>query len=364
MPCYHPLIRLEDTTKWVKAEDGHRYHPAKVVSQECYGDLENLKDSFYHKQQIIPCGKCIGCRLDYSREWANRGYLEAKGWEQNWFCTITYDEEHIPIPEEVESSDGFTYTNDGSWTGTLVPKDLQQFIKNVRQIMKRERGEENIRFMACGEYGSESMRPHYHIIFFNLNLPLEDLYSPRIINKEIYYQSKIIERAWGGIRYLDEKQTIVNPNSKGISNISEATWNNIAYTARYITKKINGKESEELYAEAGKVKEFLRVSRMPGIGEKYYREHWQEIYERDEIIIKNKAGTISSKPPKYFDELYKKDHPKEFKKLQEKRIKEAKQGNKLKDQQTSIFRQQQNELMERSKEEQHQKLVRLMESSL
>lgn len=345
MTCYHPLIRVEERGKKIKAQDGHYYNKAKIIRPEHLKSLEMACDTAYVKKQIIPCGKCIGCRLDYSREWANRGYLESKLWKQNFFVTITYNEDNINIPEWIEDQDGYTYDNDGTWTGTLVPKHLTQFIKNVRQIMKREHNQDNIRFMACGEYGTETERPHYHIIFFNLKLPIEDLYNPRIIHKEIYYQSHIIERAW---KY-------------GISNVSECSWNTIAYTARYITKKINGPNSLQEYSEKGQIKEFFRVSRMPGIGEGYYQKHWKEIYEKDEIIIKNKQGIISCKPPKYFDELYKKDHPNEWKELQWKREREAKNANKIKDLETSIFRQEQLLIDERSKEESTQKLIRTFE---
>ena len=56
--------------------------------------------SFAAKQVIstfteIPCGHCIGCRLEYSRQWANRCLLEMQQHEQNCFITLTYDDEHI-----------------------------------------------------------------------------------------------------------------------------------------------------------------------------------------------------------------------------------------------------------------------------
>lgn len=348
MPCYHPLIRIEKLGEYNRAKDGHLYNKATIVTAGMW-DHEFMKDTGYVKKELIPCGKCIGCRLDYSREWANRGFLEAKLWEQNWFCTVTYNEDYIDIPEFVEDPSGITYCNEGEWGGTLVPADLTAFIKSLRQIMKREYNQDGIRFMACGEYGSETERPHYHIIFFNLNLPVEDLYKPRLINKNIYYQSHIIERAWGG---------------KGICNISEASWNNIAYTARYITKKINGKTAEEYYASKGQIKEFLRVSRMPGIGEGYYRKHWEEIYKNDEIIVKNMSGTVSSKPPKYFDKLLEREHPEIWEDVKARRKQQAKNGEKIKDTQTSISRYERLQIEERTKDEKNQQLVRYFEKSL
>lgn len=349
MSCYHPLIRIEDRSKWETGKDGKRYHPAKVYSgKDAPNDLETLKlySAGRYKQQIIPCGKCIGCRLDYSREWANRGYLESLEYDNNYFVTITYDEEHLPQPNEIIDNNGITWYNDGTWTGgTLVPEHLTQFIKNVRQIMKRNYNEDGIRFMACGEYGTEGARPHYHIIFFNLNLPQETFYNTRIINKEIYWQNTVIERAW----------------NKGISNISQATWNTIAYTARYITKKINGEYSEELYHANGKEKEFMRVSRMPGIGQNYYDKHKEEIYKNDSITIKNKKGIVTCKPPTYFDRLYEKEFPDEFEKIQKQRRKDGENQNKLKIMNTSLYLREQLLIEEASKKDQNLQLRRKLE---
>lgn len=357
MSCYSPLIRIEDKKKWVNAKDGHKYHPARIQSAssiigERLEDVDNFNQDIKkilgsnYKYTTIPCGNCIGCRLDYSREWANRGYLEAKCWDQNWFVTLTYDEDHITVPEETIDDQGFTYTQEENWIGTLVPQELTAFMKALRQIMKREQKQDGIRFMACGEYGSEGERPHYHIILFNCNLPIDSFYNPRIINNEIYWQNKIIERSWG----------------KGICNISEANWNNIAYTARYITKKINGKESDQIYKERGQIKEFFRVSRMPGIGQLYYEKHKKEIYDRDEIIIKNKAGIVSSKPPEYFDRLYEQENPEEFKKIRAKRRKMMRQQNIIKDQTYSYGRLENLEVEARTKKEKTQKLIRTFEA--
>lgn len=335
MTCYKPLIRCVERGKYVTAKDGHKYEKASIMS---YEDLEVFdKNTQYYKYQFIPCGNCIGCRLDYSREWANRGYLESLEYEQNYFVTITYDDDHITKKDEVITEEGITYTeiDELEWNGTLVPKELTQFIKNVRQIMKRKYNQDGIRFMAAGEYGEENRRPHYHIIFFNLNLPVETFYNPRVSwNNDVYYQNTIIEQAWG----------------KGISNICEANWNNIAYTARYITKKINGKESEDFYAAQGEEKEFFRVSRMPGIGEGYYRKHKEEIYKNDEIIIRNKKGVHTVKPPKYFDMLYERENPDEFKKIKKRREKLQKQATELKDIQTSNTRWERFQIEKRTKE--------------
>ena len=186
MSCYKPLIRCEELGKWTRAEDGHLYHPAKIFSTQNLEALNNYsKSTAYHNYQVIPCGNCIGCRLDYSREWANRGYLEMQTSFNAWFVTLTYDDEHNYVPEEFITDTGFSFVdlnpeNEYHWKGCLQPKDLTQFIKNLRQIFKREYEYEGIRFMACGEYGSKARRPHFHLILFNVPFPQDSFYKPRI----------------------------------------------------------------------------------------------------------------------------------------------------------------------------------------
>ena len=273
----------------------------------------------------IACGQCIGCRLDYSREWANRGYIEASQYKDNYFITLTYDDEHLPKKEEITTSDGITYTEipQIEWKGCLEPKDFTQFMKNLRQIMKRDYNQENIRFIGCGEYGTQNKRPHYHLILFNCQLPIESFYNPKVNwEKNVYWQNVIIERAW----------------NKGISNICEANWENIAYTARYITKKINGTESEDIYACQGQLKEFFRCSRNPGIARDYYEKNKDQIYKNDQITIKTKKGLRRIKPPAYFDRLYEEENPKRMQEIKEERRKKQIQALKIKAQTTSLTR--------------------------
>ena len=44
----------------------------------------------------LPCGQCVGCRLERSRQWAIRCMHEAQMHASNCFITLTYDNEHCP----------------------------------------------------------------------------------------------------------------------------------------------------------------------------------------------------------------------------------------------------------------------------
>lgn len=345
MACYKPMIRAEDLGKWETAQDGHKYHPAKIFSTDRLEEFYRPDFRSNYRYSQINCGNCIGCRLDNSRDWANRGYLESLYWKNNYFVTLTYDDNHLQIPEEITTTQDITYTEleENDWKGILVPDDFRRFLNTFRKIMKREYNKDNIRFIGCGEYGSETARPHYHIILFNCDLPVESFYKPRISEGEdIYYQNKIIERAW----------------TKGISNISEANWNNIAYVARYITKKKNGDKSEDYYAAKGQIKEFFRSSTKPGIGRQYYENHKKEIYKNDQILIRNKKGSHWVKPPKYFDRLYEKESPDNMKEIKQKRRIDNVNRLIVKGQTTSLTAWEQLQIEQETKETQTKSLRR------
>lgn len=104
MTCYHPLIRYEKFTQY-KCQDGHLAYEALVqavpkdidpTEYERAEELKNHASGRYRNIQLIPCGHCIGCLLENSRQWATKGCYEAELHKENWFLTITYDDEHLP----------------------------------------------------------------------------------------------------------------------------------------------------------------------------------------------------------------------------------------------------------------------------
>lgn len=93
----------------------------------------------------VPCGKCLVCLSNKRKEWAFRLEQEHKYSKKAEFITLTYDQKHLPF------------------LGSLCKEHLQNYLKRLR----KQNGENRIRYYAVGEYGSASMRPHYHILLFN-----------------------------------------------------------------------------------------------------------------------------------------------------------------------------------------------------
>ena len=267
MSCYYPLKAFvlgtnPDTGKNI----------IKVVSRSFDGK-EYSETGF--KQIGVPCGKCIGCRLDYSRTWADRMLAEASLYDSNLFLTLTYDNDHLPPKKE------------DSPIHSLCKRDIQLFMKRLR----KEFPDQRIRFFAAGEYGPSSMRPHYHLILFNCVLP--DLKFLRL--SEIghpYFVSETIDKLW----------------NKGFHLIGKANWDTFAYTARYVVKKQKGANSS-VYEKYNFEPEFSTMSRKPGIGRDFYDEHKEELYAYGEFHFPTRDGDHTIKPCKYYDNLFDIEYP-------------------------------------------------------
>lgn len=231
----------------------------------------------------IPCGQCIGCRLEKSRQWAVRCVFESQMYDENCFLTLTYDDEHLP--------------SDGS----LQPDDLQKFLKRLRKVVDLKE-DKKIRFFACGEYGEKFQRPHFHVIVFGWKPKDGRIIGRSRVDGSVYTISDTLSAVW---KY-------------GYHIVGDVSFESCAYVARYVTKKITGKQSDEHYD--GRQPEFCRMSRRPGIGADWFSRYSDDVYPHDYIIIRD---GIKTKPPKFFDRLFEKIHPDEMELL---RIARAAQG--------------------------------------
>lgn len=213
----------------------------------------------------IPCGKCLDCRLKFSRDWANRMMLEAQKYDENYFVTLTYDDDHLPISD--------------SGINTVRVDDLQRFFKRLRKRIEPKK----IRYYACAEYGEHTFRPHYHAIIFGLHIP--DLEPFGYSGDYPVYISKWLSDIW----------------RNGHIMVAPASWDTCAYTARYVTKKAKFPPIKEFYDDLGIENERSFMSRRPGIARDYFDEHFNEIYNTDQLILSTFKGGRIDKPPKYFD---------------------------------------------------------------
>lgn len=221
----------------------------------------------------VPCGKCMGCRIAKRREWSVRILHELTTWQgEGVFITLTYKDELLPI------------------NGSLEPRHLQLFWKRLRKYYKGKK----IRYYACGEYGENTRRPHYHAIVFGLTMA--ELEGTRKNNRLI---SPVIDDLW----------------VYGYNVIGTVTSDSAQYVAGYIEKKLNGDKAVEEYEKRGVIAPFSRMSQ--GIGGKYAAENAAQIIENLDITIKGNHVGI----PRYYKTKLNIDPQLLYEKGQEKRDK-------------------------------------------
>jgi hypothetical protein len=259
MSCYKPLTAYRS-----KERDCNNKYTIVFDPAQAY-DLVKIQ---------LPCGKCIGCRLEYSRQWAMRCMHEVSLHDKNCFITLTYDDEHLPKNK------------------SLIHEDFQYFMKRLRK--KYGNG---IRFFQCGEYGEVNGRPHYHAILFNHDF--DDRTYLKTVNGYKYYNSQSLLDLW---------------HHKGMVHVGDAEWESCAYVARYITKKINpgDKEHKDKFfqkygywdPETGELfhrkVEYTSMSTKPGIGKEWFNKYHKEVYHTDSVVFRG----MEMKPPKYYDNQF------------------------------------------------------------
>lgn len=277
MPCYHPL------NAWHR--DG-----LKPVFKPMPGRV----------QIVIPCGQCIGCRLEKSRQWAMRCLHESSMHQENCFITLTYDDAHLP--------------GDGS----LSKPVWQDFMKRFRRAVDRieearlmfgpcEVPYREIKFFMCGEYGESLSRPHYHACIFGFDFPDRVLWQTR--DGVRLYRSSMLESLW----------------KFGFSTVGDVTFESASYVARYILKKVNlsGKSPDELFdhylrcdVSTGEAvflqPEFSLMSRGGRVG-KGISHSWFQEFKGDLVKDFVTVRGVKMSPARYYDYLFDIENPEELK---------------------------------------------------
>lgn len=207
-------------------------------------------------QGIVPCGKCLACLERRQRDWTFRLSIEHHQCTSCLFITLTYDEKHIPI-----------VTHEDKVFGVLRKKDVQDFMKRLRFHISPHK----VRFFACGEYGTKTLRPHYHVILFNFPTHYFDAYE-------------VINKVW----------------KNGFVVVKNAHSNHFHYVAKYC----NSFTSLPRYLKFREWKPFILTSRRPALGLSYLTDAMVEYYRTTLSTVARFDGHIYSLPKYFRDKLF------------------------------------------------------------
>lgn len=265
MPCYYPRAAWRTPERGKNGKMGITFDPSKGLKTH---------------PLTLPCGQCIGCRLERSRDWAIRLMHESQEHELSAFLTLTYSDLDLPK------------------SGSLVPEHTTNFMKRLRFHHDQGNPGAKIKFFLCGEYGDTLGRPHYHAIIFGL-----DFADKRKAGKgskgDQLYSSEKLESIW----------------THGKCWIGKVTPASANYVARYVLKKITGEKADDHYQ--GKKPEYIRMSK--GIGLNYFHKYKESLYARDFVTIEGKEAPV----PAYYDKQLEKENHQLLAKLKRKRASRA-----------------------------------------
>lgn len=296
MSCYHPLRAFESLRR--TTENGKKL----IIFNE-----SELKDENFVEIEM-PCGQCIGCRIDRTRDWAVRCMHEAQCYEHNCFITLTYNDDCLPVDRSVNI------------------EEFQRFIKNFRRRYDgidrkvRTNGVPHypIRYFHCGEYGDQLDRPHYHACIFNFDFGDKQFWKRTELG-DILYTSEELSRLWSepieSQHVKEYDSSIVWQKGsrwyvrKGFCTTTDVTARSAAYVARYVTKKITGDRANDHYIkvdhETGEMfrvnPEYASMSLRPGIGSEWLEKYGKtDVYSKDFLTLEGKYY----KTPKYYDKCF------------------------------------------------------------
>lgn len=224
----------------------------------------------------LPCGQCIGCRVERSRQWALRCVHEASLHERNSFVTLTYSPAHLPADL------------------SLDVRHWQLFAKRLRKRLGP------FRYFHCGEYGDSNFRPHFHAIIFGLDFSEDRVLCNTSKSNTNLFQSRILDETWG----------------LGFATVGQVTFQSAAYVARYVLKKATGELAQEVYrrldektGEEWYVRpEYVTMSRRPGVGAGWFGKFQGDVFPEDEVVFDGKRF----RPPRFYDELLERGAPDEL----------------------------------------------------
>lgn len=228
----------------------------------------DVKAGWEDRPVFLPCNHCVGCRLEYSRQWAMRCMHEARCSDESAFVTLTYEDGKVP------------------YGGSLVKAELSAFCKRLHNRLLRSRGR-GIRYYGAGEYGDKTARPHYHVLVFGHVFKDRRVWRRETATQSALYSSAELSSLW----------------PDGFSLFGDVTFDSAAYTARYCMKKVTGPDAWQAYQKidpsTGEIFQLEPEGAVmsKGIGREWFERYGCHAYALDEVIVNGRPA----KPPRYYD---------------------------------------------------------------
>jgi hypothetical protein len=158
--------------------------------------------------------------------------------------------------------------------------------------MKRLRRDgKRLGYYVGGEYGDQLWRPHFHACLFGWDFP-DKSYFKKSSDGSKLYTSQMLDEVWG----------------MGMTSVGSVNFASAAYIARYCMQKRTGPSAKahyEFITDDGEIiqrtPEFNHMSLKPAVGLRWLQKYMTDVYPRDYVVVNG----VKTKPPAYYDEVFK-----------------------------------------------------------
>lgn len=303
MACDNPQLWYRIHGVNTELGKGKWFRVAYPTEQQFY----NWCDSPGVSRAKFPCRKCLGCRIDKTKDDSVRAVHHDSMFKQSSFITLTYAPFSLPSG------------------GSLDPEDWDKFVFRFRAFLRKYHSRK-VQFLMCGEYGENLSRPHYHALVFGWDFrkPTKSHafdYPGRYLWKKSngfsLYRSDLLEHCW----------------MHGQCLVGDVTRESAAYVSRYVMKKLYGPEADDHYRgineygeEVQKVREFMRYPSRPALGASWLKKFSGDILSKNYVTLEGKEY----RTPPYYSRKLSVEFPQEmgrFKALGQKRVRELERAH-------------------------------------
>lgn len=181
------------------------------------------------------------------------------------FLTLTYSDDHLPENYSVSV------------------REMQLFMKRLRFELQTK-----IRFFAVGEYGEQTLRPHYHALIFGYDFRLDRKFYKDSDAGGRLYKSEQLAKVWSFGEHL----------------VGDVTYKSAAYCTRYAMKKICGDLAPVHYLRTHPKTnlvvqvepEFAVRSMRPGLGAEWLKKYQSDVFPSDFLVVDGRQHVV----PRYY----------------------------------------------------------------
>lgn len=207
----------------------------------------------------VPCGNCFDCRLTRQRMLTVRLVCESQMHENNYFVTMTYDNEHYPA-------------NVGR-----AKKDIKSFIQKLERHVGHK-----VRIYSIIEAGEKNGRLHHHLMMFGVSInDVHELMAGGDFDSLPVTGERERPRTWFS-------QEMSDFWGRGRVEVGRCEVGSCAYVAAYCQKKIGDKGGAVCRP---------RFPRMPPLGGEWVIQYFMDIINHGKIVL---PGGIIMPIPRQF----------------------------------------------------------------